>query len=431
MSPESDFTEADPAPVSDPTILVVDDSSEARDSIEAALVDVEGTVLLANSGEDALRVAMDCDDLAVIVLDVTMPGMSGFEVAEMLRQRPRFSGTPIVFMTGVAMEQHQVFHGYELGAVDYIFKPVDPHIIRSKVSVFVELRRQREQLQRLSETLELRVKERTAELVATNKALQAEIVERKAAEEAKAKLQDQLLHKERLAAIGTTAATFAHEVGNPLNSMYLQAQMLERQFVKRGQDADEPMRKRLKIIMGEMERLTGLLNEFRSLSRRRDYLFEPTRINELVGDTLRAHAPAFEAQGVTLVQELSPESATVMADRDKLTQAFVNLCKNAVEAMPGGGTLTVRIASSGGTARLEIEDTGVGIPEGVEIFEPFATTKAEGTGLGLPVVRQIVDAHDGMLNYRSKQGAGTTFEIALPFAAEDAEPRTSASAIVG
>jgi signal transduction histidine kinase len=429
MNSESGTGEVSAAAGFYPTILVVDDSSDILDSIEAALAGVDGKVLVAASGEDALRVAMDCHDLAVIVLDVTMPGMSGFEVAEMLRQRPRFSGTPIVFMTGVAMEQHQVFLGYELGAVDYIFKPVDPHMIRSKVSVFVELRRQREQLSRQSETLELRVKERTAELEAANVALQAEIVERKAAEEAKAKLRDKLLEKERLAAVGTTAATFAHEVGNPLNSMYLQAQMLERQFQKRSDDGDEPMRKRLKIIMGEMERLTGLLNEFRSLSRRRDYVLSPLPINDVVDDTLRAQAPAYEAQGVKVVRELPAESLTVMVDRDKLTQAFVNLCKNAVEAMPEGGTLTVRVTNSDPGATLEVQDTGVGIPDGVEIFEPFATTKSAGTGLGLPVVRQIVAAHDGTLTYHSEQGVGTTFQIALPRAPEGAEQRTTAPAI--
>jgi len=158
---------------SKPTILLVDDSPTAMDAIEAALADVGAALRRARSGEAALRESLDCDDLAVVVLDVNMPGMGGFEVAELLRRRPRFATTPVIFMTGVAMEQHQIFHGYELGAVDYIFKPVDPHILRSKVSVFVELRRQRTELQRLNDALEERVAERTAEQRRTVNALRA------------------------------------------------------------------------------------------------------------------------------------------------------------------------------------------------------------------------------------------------------------------
>ena len=103
-----------------------------------------------------------------------------------------------------------------------------------------------------------------------------------------------------------------------------------------------------------------------------------------------------------------------MIDSGKFTQALVNLCKNAVEAMPRGGTLTVKGSNSGGQVTLEVSDTGVGIPEGVDIFEPFITTKPEGTGLGLPIARQIIAGHGGTLNYVSELEKGTTFIISLP-----------------
>ena len=105
-----------------------------------------------------------------------------------------------------------------------------------------------------------------------------------------------------------------------------------------------------------------------------------------------------------------------MADRDKLKQVLLNLCKNAFEAMLEGGTLTVRLHNFGEYITLEVADTGIGIPAGVDIFEPFVTTKPEGTGLGLPIVRQIIVAHSGTLTYTSEPGKGTTFTVILPLA---------------
>ena len=185
---------------SDPTVLIVDDNTNSLKSVEAALIDIGATLITAHSGEQALREVMACDDLAVVVLDINMPGMNGFEVAELLRQRERLASTPILFMTGIAIDQQEVFKGYELGAVDYIFKPVDLHVLKSKVSIFVELRRQSENLKRFNEILEEQVKARTADLEASNSVLEIEVGERKRAE------QNAHERKERLQAVLNTAA---------------------------------------------------------------------------------------------------------------------------------------------------------------------------------------------------------------------------------
>jgi signal transduction histidine kinase len=137
-------------------------------------------------------------------------------------------------------------------------------------------------------------------------------------------------------------------------------------------------------------------------------------IRTVVEDVLAAEAPIHVERKIVVEQQLAADPPLIHGDRDKLQQVLLNLCKNAVEAMPGGGTLTVRVRNSGTQVFLEVTDTGVGIPYGVNILEPFVTTKAEGTGLGLPIVRQIVSAHGGTLDYTSSPGQGTTFIVALP-----------------
>ncbi len=230
----------------------------------------------------------------------------------------------------------------------------------------------------------------------------------------KVRLQEQLVERERLAAIGTTAATFAHEVGNPLNSMYMAAQLLERRLAKRHDLVDDTLTTPLRNLMSEIMRLTILLEEFRALARRQQLRLQPISLASIVADLLAVETPAYTARGIKVEQVFPLDLPTIMADGEKLKQVLLNLCKNAAEAMPHGGTLTLRVHNSGGHVRLEVSDTGIGIPTGVDIFEPFITTKAQGTGLGLTIVRQIISAHKGTLTYHSVPGEGTTFTLRLP-----------------
>jgi two-component system, LuxR family, sensor kinase FixL len=232
----------------------------------------------------------------------------------------------------------------------------------------------------------------------------------------KIRLQEQLLERERLAAIGTTAATFAHEVGNPLNSMYMAAQLLERRLAKQQSEIDERAQGSLRNLMSEIKRLIELLDEFRSLARRQKLTLQPMSLAAVVGDVLAAESLSYRVQGITVEQSFPADLPLVRIDVEKMKQVVLNLCKNAAEAMPEGGKLTVSAADAGGQVRLEISDTGVGIPVGIDIFEPFITTKPKGTGLGLTIVRQIIAAHKGLLIYHSTPGQGTTFTIMLPVA---------------
>jgi len=271
-------------------------------------------------------------------------------------------------------------------------------------------KRAQEELRRARDELEIRVQERTQELARTNEELRAEIAERQ-------RLQEQLVENGRLAAIGATAAKFAHEVGNPLNGMFLTAQRLERHLAGQPCYSDQAVQSTLRRLRDEISRLTHLLNEFRSLSRREQYNFQPTSLAMVAGEIFAMEAENYAAGGILVEQDFPADLPLVQADRDKLKQALWNLCKNSVEAMPQGGTLTLNAYSSGADVVLEIGDTGVGIPSGVDIFEPFTTTKSSGSGLGLVVVRQIVAAHGGNLTYTSEPGKGTAFRLTLPQAA--------------
>jgi signal transduction histidine kinase/DNA-binding NarL/FixJ family response regulator len=222
-------------------------------------------------------------------------------------------------------------------------------------------------------------------------------------------LEDALAERERLASVGMAASILAHEIGNPLNNMFLNAQVLQRRLGKA--DVDESISGGLSTIMGEIRRLNALLKEFRSLSRRETLDLQPTDVGSVLGlvlDSTMSGAPH-----VRLERDV-PEDLEIQGDADKLTQVFLNLCKNACEAMPEGGTLTVRATRRESSLVVEISDTGSGIPEGLNVFEAFRTTKDQGTGLGLPIVRQLVSAHAGTVSYSSVAGQGTTFRVVLP-----------------
>ena len=240
-----------------------------------------------------------------------------------------------------------------------------------------------------------------------------DVTERKQAEEEKRRLQEQLLERQRLATIGTTAAKLAHEIGNPLNGMSMSTQLLQQRLAKAAV-ADEQIHRLTRILSDEIARLSDLLQEFRSLSRREQFVFEPLLIPELVSEILESEVSHYTARDVEVKQAIPTDLPVVRADRAKLRQVLLNLCKNAVEAMPEGGTLSLKAEKIEGQLRIEVSDTGEGIPEDVNILEPFVTTKKEGTGLGLAIVQQIVAAHHGSLSYTSSPGQGTTFQLNLP-----------------
>ncbi len=227
-----------------------------------------------------------------------------------------------------------------------------------------------------------------------------------------ADLHERLVERERLAAVGATSAKFAHEVSNPLNGMLINVQLAQRR-IRRGVPSQE-LSPLLERVAHQIDRLANLLHDFRRMSRRQAFEFRPTSPAQLLQEIADEQRAEWTSVGVELVEHWSCDLPRVPLDQAKMEQVLLNLCKNGVEAMPGGGTLTLAAAIDGERLRICVSDTGEGIPPNVDIFAPFATSKAEGTGLGLPIVQQIVHAHGGTLAFDSSPGEGTTFSVWLP-----------------
>ncbi len=227
----------------------------------------------------------------------------------------------------------------------------------------------------------------------------------------KLRLQADLVERERLAAVGTTASMLVHEVGNPLNNMALQLQALRRKLVKQD-GVDGALILRVDACTEEISRLSRLVQEFRALSGRRRLSRRTTSVTKLVESALTNYL--FRQNGVSVVRAFDEHDIQALIDPDKMVQVILNLCQNAVEAMPRGGTLTVRTRKLGRQCIIEVEDTGHGVPDGLDVFEPFATTKRNGTGLGLAICAEIVRDHGGVLDFDTRTGEGTTFRIELP-----------------
>ena len=230
----------------------------------------------------------------------------------------------------------------------------------------------------------------------------------------KSGLHARLVESERLAAIGMTAAKIGHELANPLNGMSLTVQLLEQRLARQPNPPDNQVVATVKRLKDEISRLNLLAGEFRTISRKEKYDFRPTSLVRIIEEIINLQAIQFAARAIEIKNLVPRNLPGISADADKMKQALLNLVKNAGEAMPGGGNISIEAFSTDDAVVLEIADTGTGIPLDVDAFEPFATTKKGGTGLGLVIVRQIVAAHSGTISYRSQPGAGTTFRIVLP-----------------
>jgi PAS domain S-box-containing protein len=228
------------------------------------------------------------------------------------------------------------------------------------------------------------------------------------------RIEEKLRESERLAVLGATTAMFAHEIGNPLNSISTTVQLLERDLTRPQPSGKEPMLASLHDIRQEITRLGALLHEFRFLSRPQNLDLRPAPMDRLARELIEGEAERYAQRGVKVEAAFAAELPLVLVDEERIKQALWNVCENAVDAMPNGGTLNLRGYPYGDDVCLDIEDSGVGIPEGLDVFELFTTTKANGTGLGLAIARQILSAHGGWIRYETKAGEGTVFVVALP-----------------
>jgi PAS domain S-box-containing protein len=221
-----------------------------------------------------------------------------------------------------------------------------------------------------------------------------------------------LRESDRLATLGTTAAVFAHEIGNPLNGLSTSLQIVTELI--RESVHDPLVEETLEISRQELRRLTGLLNDYRSFARPQSVKIQPSNVRQIFDEVLAPATKHYKDCGIALELEFEDNVPLIPVDREKIKQVILNLCKNAVEAMPDGGTLKCKAYQKADRVILEVADTGTGIPEGLDVFQLFRTTKPQGTGLGLPIVEQIVSEHRGTVDYVSEVGKGTAFIVSLP-----------------
>ena len=406
-------------------ILVVDDRDENLMALEAVLADPSYRLVRARSGREALKEVLD-QDFALILLDVVMPGVDGYETATLIRERPRSRQTPIIFLTANDFGVNYVFRGYTVGAVDYLVKPVPPDVLRSKVAVFVELFRRQEALRIGQEKLEERIAERTKELATANLALSAEIEERAKIE----KERVQLLKREQAARVEAERAnrlkdeflaTLSHELRTPLNAIMGWAHVL----TQSSHDRDTVQRASTVIrqnATSQAQLIDDILDVSRIVGGRLVIESGLVPVKRVVEDAVNSLMPAAQAKSITVRCDLD-DGLNVLGDRDRLQQVVWNLVSNAFKFTPKGGTVTIALKERNGDVYIEVTDTGIGIPAEFLpfVFDRFRqadssmSRRHNGLGLGMAIVRHLVELHGGTVAVESPgENKGTTFKLNFP-----------------
>ena len=232
--------------------------------------------------------------------------------------------------------------------------------------------------------------------------------------------QERIIESEKMALLGTFAAGLAHEIRNPLNSIALQLSVIERRNARL--ETDMGIRELISIIREEVSRLDALAGDFLQFSRADRVQQGLADLDGVIEHVIRLLEPQSVDCGVSLTYEKPDQLPPLPIDGEKMKQVLINLVRNGIEAMPGGGKVTVRVELRGEFAELSVEDTGPGLPEGVDIFQLFVTTKPGGTGLGLSIARQIVAQHGGAITAQAGSKGGARFVITLPLAPKEAKP---------
>lgn len=409
--------------------MIVDDKPANLLALEHLLAREGLDVVQANSGMEALEMILE-HDFCLILLDVQMPEMDGFETAELIRGREESRDIPIIFVTAISKEQQYVFKGYEVGAVDYLFKPLDPDMLRSKVNTFLQLNARNRELQRANEIIEAE----TAEL-------------EKAYAELKA-AQSRILQQEKMASIGQLAAGVAHEINNPMGYIqgnlqvlkkYLailttvlerQDQCVQKNCPQEEEAALEAEKKTLKLayiledipdlieesIQGAVK-VKDIVQTLKSFSRVDSVSLSDADINECLDSTLKVIWNELKYT-CEVIKEYKQDLPRLLCNAQQLNQVFMNLLINASHAVDKKGEIRIKTWDDADSIFVAIQDNGCGIAEEnrKKIFEPFFTTKevGKGTGLGLSIVYDIITSHGGTIVVESEEGKGTTFTIRLP-----------------
>jgi signal transduction histidine kinase len=384
-------------------LLIVDDLPENLLALEALIKREDRIVYKALSADEALSLLLQ-HEFAMAILDVQMPGMNGFELAELMRGTEKTRNIPIVFVSAAGRELNYAFKGYESGAVDFLYKPLDIHAVKSKVNVFVDLFRQSKAMKQQVEALEQSRREQEA-LLEQLQSTQLEL-------EQAVRMRDDFM------------SIVAHEVRTPLNGLILETQLRKMHLARDNAAAFtlEKMHAMVDRDERQIKSLIRLIEDMLDVSRIRTgkLSIRPTRfdLSALVEDLLQNFAPQIEA---------AESSVTLQAghpvvghwDEFRIEQVISNLLTNALR-YGAKSPITVKVYSESGQALVEVQDLGIGIGEENQkrIFQQFERVSAKhavaGLGLGLFISEQIVTAHGGSITVESRIGEGALFRVCLP-----------------
>lgn len=386
--------------------LLVDDLEENLVALEG-LLRREGLVMLkARSGTDALEYLLQ-HEVALALVDVQMPGMDGFELAEFMRGAERTRRVPIIFLTAGGADRQRRFRGYETGAVDFLHKPLEPDVLRSKADVFFELFRQRQEVARQRDELRAATEE-NARLLEESRRYANALVEAD-------RRKDDFL------------AMLAHELRNPLAPVRNAVEIL-----RRAGTTEAAVAKAHSIISRQVAHMARLIDDLLDVARiargKIQLRTEPCDLAGVVRQTAEDYRPSLSAAGVMLDLEAPDRPLPLTGDPTRLAQVVGNLLHNAGKFTPRGGKIEVSVNAvpATHTATVTVRDTGSGIEAGVlsRLFEPFSQAAQQsdrgqgGLGLGLALVKGLVELHGGTVTAASDgPGLGSTFTLRLPLAA--------------
>lgn len=369
-------------------ILAVDDYPANLIAIKRILEPLGHEIVRAHSGEEALRHVAE-REFAVILMDANMPGMDGYQTTRLIKDQPGGEGVPVIFLTGIDRDPLASFRGYGTGAVDYLVKPVEPHVLRSKISVFVELFLRREEMRRQAELL------------------QAERVARAAAE-AKIAAREEIL------------AAVSHDLGNPIAAASAGATLIVRRSDALG---DETIRRQAELVQRALERMYKLVTDLLHVSQIEGGRLPLDKGQHEPADILRQAMELLSPLAARKAQELActfPEGGTPVAcDRERVHQVLSNLVGNALKFTPEGGRVTMSAKVDKTEVIFSIVDTGPGIAPAdlPHIFDRYwqaAGHRRHGHGLGLAIAQGVVLAHGGRIWAESELGHGATFFFTVP-----------------
>jgi signal transduction histidine kinase len=385
-------------------ILLVDDQPGKLLSYEAMLSELGENLIRAASASEALEQLLRTD-IAVVLIDVCMPELDGFELASMIRAHPRYQKTAIILVSAVLINDVYRLKGYHAGAVDYVGVPVVPEILRAKVAIFADLYRKSRRLERINEELEQRVAERTAALRESDRR------------------KDEFL------------AMLAHELRNPLapvrNSLHLVRD-----------SADDSVRiNALSMMERQLGHLVRLVDDLLDVSRittgKLELRMERLDLGDIIRQAVETAQSEINRKDHTLLVDAPTQGLPVDGDATRLTQVFANLLHNASKFTDRGGQLTLTATRRGSDIDVVVRDTGEGIQSDMltPIFEMFAQADRSlerrhgGLGIGLTMAKRLVEMHGGSITARSDGiGTGSEFHVRLPLAATTSsldQPETS------